>query len=266
MSTDTERAQPPEQQERPSKRTLLEGLRERFEKRGRVKAPGGPSELIGYLGIRKAIGYVGLALPVILVLGDWVFDGDQGLFSGPFIRSSISAYYYSGFRGVFVGCLFIIGVFLLCYKYRKLDDCMGNIACVSAIGLAMFPTAPDNVAPTWLAGHLHHIFASIFLVTVTLICLFIFTLSNPDPKTVDNRTQRKKTRNIVYYSCGGIMAIALAIAVINGLFQFGPPDTLFLCETAAVWAFGFAWIVKGEVLLKDIETHEQEAATADPPA
>ena len=46
----------------------------------------------------------------------------------------------------------------------------------------------------------------------------------------------------------------MALALIGALAtQFLPTwhYTLLVSETLAVWAFGFAWIVKGEVLLAD---------------
>jgi hypothetical protein len=209
-------------------------------------APGGQGGVLGYLGVRRAIGYLGIALPIALPAVTWIFGGAGGLAHGSVFRDSLSAYYYSGIGGsVFVGTIFAIGVFLLCYRYRRLDDMLGNVACGSAITLALFPTNDKGVRATWWAGYIHLISASIFLITLALICIFVFTLG--DRAT---RTLRKRHRNTVYYSCGFIMAVALVGALASQLFvtwQY----TLLICETLAVWAFGFAWIVKGEVLLKD---------------
>ena len=213
-------------------------------------APGGRDGVLGYLGVRRAIGYLGIALPIALPAVTWLFGGEGGLAHGPVFRDSLSAYYYSGIGGsVFVGSIFAIGVFLLCYRYRRLDGMLGNVACGSAIMLALFPTNDDGVKATWLVGYIHFIFASVFLATLALICIFIFTLG--DKAT---RTPRKRRRNTVYYFCGAVMTLALIAALASQFFvtwQF----TLLVCETLAVWAFGLAWIVKGEVLLKD--THPQ---------
>jgi hypothetical protein len=51
-----------------------------------------------YLIMRTVVGLLGIALPFVLVLVDGVwFD------SSPFLRESLSAYYYSGARELFVG-------------------------------------------------------------------------------------------------------------------------------------------------------------------
>ena len=219
-------------------------------------APGGPWGVLGYLGVRRAIGYLGIALPIALPAVTWVFGGKGGLAHGPVFRDSLSSYYYSGIGGsVFVGSIFAIGVFLLCYRYRRLDDMLGNVACASAITLALFPTNDDGVKATWSAGYIHLISASVFLATLALICLLVFTLG--DRVT---RTPRKRQRNTVYYSCGSVMAVALIAAFASQFFATWQ-YTLLVCETLAVWAFGLAWIVKGEVLLKDIRPKNSDIDT-----
>src|SRR4051794_15891591 len=63
--------------------------------------------LRSYLLMRAVIGFIGLALPVALVLGDW------GLERGTLLaKGSLSAYFYSGMRDVFVGSLCVTGLFL----------------------------------------------------------------------------------------------------------------------------------------------------------
>ena len=58
------------------------------------------SILRSYLSMRTGVGVLGTALPLLLLLGDWFFV--QGT---PSARGSLSAYYYSGMRDIFVGCL-----------------------------------------------------------------------------------------------------------------------------------------------------------------
>ena len=65
-----------------------------------------------YVFIRFSIGLVGVLLPPLLVfLEPALFDGQ------PFPLGSLSAYYYSGVRELFVGGLWAIGVFLFVYKF-----------------------------------------------------------------------------------------------------------------------------------------------------
>lgn len=65
--------------------------------------------LVSYLTLRKAIGLLGLLLPLILAVGERLIFS-RGL------RESVSGYYYTGMRGVLVGGLCAIGAFLLAYR------------------------------------------------------------------------------------------------------------------------------------------------------
>src|SRR5262249_4389517 len=64
-----------------------------------------------YLLERAIIGFIGITLPIVLIVGDHLLGPNA-----PFLRSALSDYYYSGTRDVFVGAMFSIGVFLVTYK------------------------------------------------------------------------------------------------------------------------------------------------------
>ena len=97
------------------------------------------SLVFSYLELRKAIGILGMALPFAVSLG-------AGILFRTGVQSSISSYYHTGMRDVFVGTLFAIGFFLLSYKgYERSDDLAGDLACIFAVGVALFPTVPDGV-------------------------------------------------------------------------------------------------------------------------
>jgi hypothetical protein len=66
-----------------------------------------------YLTLRKAIGIVGFALPIVIMIGKMILQG-------PGIQHSVSGYYYTVMRDVLVGSLCAIGVFL--WSYRGYDD------------------------------------------------------------------------------------------------------------------------------------------------
>src|ERR671933_275348 len=90
--------------------------------------------VISYLNLRRAIGLLGMGLPLVLVLGKLLGDGGG-------LLESISDYYYSSMRNVFVGTLWAIGIFLFSYRgYERKDDIAGTLACLAAIGVALFPT------------------------------------------------------------------------------------------------------------------------------
>src|SRR5438477_12711319 len=97
------------------------------------------SLVISYLTLRRAIGFIGLLLPVALGLGKLLFDG-AGL------ETSISAYYYTSMRNVFVASLCAIGIFLGSYRgFDRRDEVAGKAAFVLAVLVAMFPTTPKDI-------------------------------------------------------------------------------------------------------------------------
>lgn len=209
-------------------------------------APGNESSLIiSYLTLRRLIGALGAGLPFVMAAGGLIFFGTG-------IQRSISAYYYTGMRDVFVGILCAIGVFLLAYHgYDLADRIAGKSAGLFALGIAFFPTTPDvHASPgAEVIGKIHYVSAALFFLTIACFSLFLFTKTNP----AKTPTAGKKRRNKVYVACGCTILGCLALIAINGLGDFVPGKyhPVFWLEAAANAAFGFSWIVKGEALLAD---------------
>jgi hypothetical protein len=206
--------------------------------------------VISYKLLRKAVGVIGVTLPIVLVLGKYIIEG-------PGIQDSISSYYYTVMRDVFVGSLWAIAIFLMAYKGpEKKDDFYGNLACFCAIGVALFPTKPVPYATVQEVsiGKLHLLFAGAFFLTLAYFCLGLFC------KTDQNRepTSRKFLRNRIYKICGYLIIGCIAlITVFNFFFQETPVSNLnpvFWLESLAIWAFGWSWFTKGEgiTLVNDI--------------
>ena len=102
-------------------------------------SPDGVRYTRAFLWMRLGVGVLGVLLPVTLIALDWlVFDGH------PFVRDSMSAYYYSGMREFFVGAIFGSGAFLLAYKVSEvsLDNTASIGAGISAWFIAIFATGP----------------------------------------------------------------------------------------------------------------------------
>jgi hypothetical protein len=200
--------------------------------------------VLSYRSLRRRVGAIGVALPPVLAIGA------AALF-GVGLLSSVSAYYYTGMRGVLVGSLCAIGVFLLSYRFGKADDLLGDVAGIAAIGLALFPTAPEGGGMGWVrvVGVVHLVFAAVFFLALAIFSLFLFTRTDGDV------TPRKLVRNVVYRVCGWVIVACLVLAVFTDLAvgdavkaEYRP---LFWLETVAVLAFGVSWLVKGEALLGD---------------
>jgi protein-S-isoprenylcysteine O-methyltransferase Ste14 len=224
------------------------------------------SLVLSYLGLRRAVGIIGFALPFVLSLGKIVFGGGG-------IEPSISHYYYTNMGDVFVGSLCAIGVFLTStrgYSEPKFattsvgqDHFFGVLAGIFSVGTALIPTdlnEADSLAKLTLQGGVHLALAASLFLTLAYFCLKLFI------KTGGNPTKRKLQRNLVYRISGYTILACLMLIVIAALPRIEPSvrslNPRFWLESLAVLAFGFAWLTKGETILKDEETQAGQAGSA----
>ncbi|HEV2459126.1 MAG TPA: hypothetical protein VGS80_12255 [Ktedonobacterales bacterium] len=207
----------------------------------------------------------------------------KALFDGWGILDSISDYYYSASMGsVFVGGLVALAILLISYHYARVDTLAGVAAGICAIFVALFPTAPTDATPRQVVvGTVHYVFAAAFFVILAYFALFLFTkpvapfakqraslsrilLRKPvvplEKPPVYYLTHRKRQRNQVYVACGSTIVACIVLLLLlrlPGVPQLVSLHPVYWLETLAICAFGVAWIVKGEVILKD------EGAQAD---
>lgn len=200
--------------------------------------------MLSYLALRRAVGYFGLALPVAVFVVGFIVPPHEFL-------GSISAYYYVPFAGdIFVGILWVIGLFLLFYDYRRPDRLITSASGVFAIGVALFPTTKEDLPRTFFSiATIHVICAVSFFVTLAVLSLFYFTRGDATGRP------RKQARNRVFRGAGIVILVALLVAGL-GPFLLGRElarglHLLFFCETVACWAFGVSWLVKGQRLWAD---------------
>ena len=98
--------------------------------------------VMSYHRVRQALGAVALLLPLSLILGGVGVEGS--------LRDSLSNYFFSPLREVFVGALWAIGVFLISYKgyarrsdERFSDQVLARISGLSALMVSVFPSLED---------------------------------------------------------------------------------------------------------------------------
>lgn len=188
------------------------------------------------------MGGLGITFPFVLVLGAIVLDSNIG------IEPTISDYYDTVMIGVFVGVLFAIGVFLFSYQgYDKRDNIAGYLACVFAIGVALFPSTADNA----FVQTVHFVSATALFLTLAYFSFFLFTKSKDEPPL----PPQKAARNRVYRTCGIVIVVSIALIGVYNLFladtAIDAIKPVFILETLALEAFGISWVVKGEALLGD---------------
>jgi hypothetical protein len=204
------------------------------------------TRLISYLTLRKFVGVIGILLPFALVIVNVL------LIRRFEMQGSMSGYYYTDVRGILVGSLCAIGVFLFAYRgYGVWDNWLTNAAGVFAIGVALFPTAPVNPSPRARdISYVHFTCAGLLFAVLAVIALWQFTKTEPNTE----RSAEKKKRDLVYRTCGIVIVLCLVLVPIESLVIGAPIQRfhpLFWLEAVSVIAFGIAWLVKGQAVLKD---------------
>lgn len=212
------------------------------------------SIVLSYKRMRQAIGLIGMTLPLVCFLAGW-------LFSAVPLQDSVSAYYYTNVRDVFVGILVCVGLFLLAYRgHERIDNIATSFAGLAGMGIAFFPCYIEGKAgprsgvfaiDSHLSDVLHFVFAGLFFISLALISIFLFTLTDGNKAP----TPQKKKRNRIYVASGVTMLVCLALflllRVAMGGERFDSSQLIFWIEVVMLGAFGVSWLTKGETILKD---------------
>jgi hypothetical protein len=196
--------------------------------------------------LRKAIGWLGLTIPFVLVLGAWN------------LQPSISDYYYTNMRDYFEGVLFLLAAFLVAYRPYGADgwkdNWITNAAGFFALVLVLFPTSNAllghvphelvlNFLPAVWSGSIHNLGSGGLFVSFAVLSFFFFTRG---PK--DGRTVQKRIRNALYRVFGlgigacigfiGVLALTAGSTGTDGL-------NIVVPEALALVFFGCSWLIKG---------------------
>ncbi len=205
--------------------------------------------VISYLTLRSLIGLLGICLPLVLLLGSWIKGSDE------VFLESISCYYHSVMRDLFVGILCAVALFLFAYRgYDKRDLIAGNLGGIFALGVAFFPASDCLGTATGIKGVLHLISATCFFLVLIYFSLHLFRMSD---KPRSRMGKLKKNRNQAYKVCGLIILFCIILIGVYFLLPdriiagFEGIHPVFWLEAIALWAFGFSWLTKGEVLWSD---------------
>jgi hypothetical protein len=193
----------------------------------------GENPALSYRNMRAIIGYVGLTLPVVLLLAGAV-DGH--------IESSLSAYYYTKVGNVFTGALCVIGIFLLAYRLTSwaIDNIATSLAGISALGVAFFHAAPKNATLSQLRlADVHLTCAAALFILLGAISLFIF------PRDV---LPNQEWRANWYMALGALIWLSIILMpTLNWLARsfYDSNHVFFILETVCVMAFSVSFILKG---------------------
>jgi hypothetical protein len=206
--------------------------------------------------MRTLVGVLGLGLPLILLLGDLFF-----LRADLAARGSLSAYYHSGMRDVFVGILCVVGILLFTYKVteRNRGNALSTVAGVSAVVVALFPThLPAGLDETHLTplqerlgeelvGTVHYVFAGIFIVSLAILC-YDFAIRERERSQQRYGYRARFSPEFWYrfhFGATGLIVAAILFIVLTKSLGVFDRHSLLIGETVVTIAFGLSWLAKG---------------------
>jgi hypothetical protein len=236
---------------------MLKPLEDTFIRPTDLSDPHDPRVLYArsYLLIRTVVGVIGILLPLAFILGEAFF-----LRAGVHVRGSISAYYHTSMRDVFVGGLCVVGLLLITYmaeQRKRPDFWLSLVAGIAVLGVVFFPTARPNVpdeAPLcgatpepagcspvqqWLGETLvatiHFGCAVVFILSLAAICFYF---------AYRERTGGNSGAAWFQRICACVIVAAVLWAVIGGVREWDLRELtpLYVGEVASIWAFGASWL------------------------
>jgi hypothetical protein len=209
---------------------------------------------MSYLTLRKCVGGIGALLPFVLLIGNELI--------GHGTEPSMSAYYYTPMRNVWVGALCALGIFLITYDGWDLpDEVITNIAGVSTLGAALCPTTPltgQVTAREMTVGTFHLAFAAVTFLMLGLMSLrFATRAAMPPGLPLRKRIgyalgftppgdSTATAAEITVYRASGFV-ILVGVAIFYPMTKAGW-DWLLVLEAVMLVAFGVAWFLKGTTL------------------
>ena len=136
-----------------------------------------------YYRVRQALGWLGLSFPVLLIV--------TGLLSNARLEPSVSDFFHTLNRDIFVGVMTAISVFLLVYDgYEReegewlSDNWITTIAGIAGLGVAFFPnesptgqvaTLAQQFVGVGLSPLIHYSSCLVFFYCMGHICMFKFS-------------------------------------------------------------------------------------------
>lgn len=234
--------------------------------------------IISHLTLRKAIGWLGMLLPFILLISNYYINSKNILtdptwintqLSEPYrsagnFKSSISHYYYTTVGEIFTGILITVSLFLFCYKGHPKrawekglsDGWLTTLAGFSSLCVVIFPTSStekitDNLRifqSSELTGTIHLSMASLFFILLAIMSIVNFR------RTDTREGFGKEPKHKVYLICGigmlsslGLIAIYILFFESKQLSWLTDLHPVFCFETTALIFFGISWLTKGRV-------------------
>jgi hypothetical protein len=177
------------------------------------------------------VGVIGVLLPFAFIIGEAFF-----LRAGVHVRGSISAYYHTSMRDIFVGGLCVVGLMLatcMAEQRKRLDWWLSLLAGNAVLGVVFFPTGRPNLvegAPlcgttpepsgcspvqqqfgeTQVAA-IHFACAVVFILSLAAICFYFAYRERRAENTGPAKLQQ---------TCGFVIVTAVVWVAVGGLLHW----------------------------------------------
>ncbi|MGH1367012.1 MAG: hypothetical protein ACRBCL_00240 [Maritimibacter sp.] len=206
--------------------------------------------------VRMALGVLGMALPLLLALSGRLVDGH--------VQPSISDFFHTSARDLFVGGLTAIAVFMITHKglgagaghqQSRLGSLFAILAGVSALGVALIPneaevitTLSQEILGLGLAPALHYGAATMFYLMMSLTCLLVYARTTTGWEARFHR--------IMGWT---VWCTGWAVMLLTFWKRSGAPgiqaftidnNLIFWDESLGVWAFCASWLVQAHCEFK----------------
>jgi hypothetical protein len=203
--------------------------------------------MVNVLKLRKILGWLGAALPLIVAALYMIFEVAAFIFP-----ESISAtYYVDSCITPFMIILGAAGILLICYEgYDRQDQIVCTLAGIFGLFICLFPCFKGGLelgpwtpvgtfqVPAVISGWIHNISAIIFFGLLAYNSYFLFTKSGAE------MTAEKKKRNIIFKVCGiGMIASFVLLIPLTILDVY---CATWLIEAIALGFFGISWLTKSQ--------------------
>lgn len=236
-------------------RRVLGMLPTSFDRSAAESGPAAALYVRSYLLIRFTVGLIGLLLPTTLFVldGIWLAGSWRA-------RDSLSIYYFTGARDIFVGALCVVGVLLITYlagQKQTLDYLLSLIAGIAVIAVAFLPTDRPGYlrdlgpctrldAPALGCAALQEEFGERAVAIGHVTAAIVFVTAIGALCVLFGRREAGVFRWICF-GCAVAIGCGAAVAIVGSTARARPLgfSALYLGEVIAVYAFGTAWLVKG---------------------
>ena len=196
---------------------------------------------ITYRRLRFIMKIVSITIPVVfLVSAIWVG-----------MQESISAFYHTPMRNIFVGVIFAMGMCLWAYKgYNYLENSCLNAASLFLFGVALAPTDAPVGSNNWDLPIVHKVCAIVFFALIAVVCWYGRKHGLQPSGNTGNFSgfSFESARKFTSWLMVSVIIVAILLFIFNKIGWFKIPSSTFAVETAALWVFALYWqIVSSEM-------------------